>query len=114
METRIGQSQASRHRLPHSAPQRPRPQMDQANEAEQLRRLYGDRMQIQKTRAIAQPQWGMLAGVLFLTVASLGLGIGLGGGLVAIGIGIGWFSIAMGAMVWRDLELVYHMHRKSR
>lgn len=109
MPQSIGQSHASRHRLPHAAPQRFRGPASELGEEEQLRRLYGDRMRIQKTRAIPQPQWRMIAAILLTIALSLGLGIGLGGGLVAVGIGLGWLSIALGAMIWRDLELVYQL-----
>lgn len=110
----IGQSHASRQRLPHGAPQRFRGPALEQGEEEQLRRLYGDRMRIQKTRAIPQPQWGMIGAILLTIALSLGLGLGLGGGLVAVGIGLGWLSVALCAMIWRELELAYQLFMSRR
>lgn len=113
MPQSIGPSHASRHRLPHAAPQRRLGPSDEGEEPE-IRRLYGDRMRIQKTRAMPQPQWGMMATVLLTIALSLGVGVGLGGGLVAIGIGLGWLSIALGTLIWRDLELAYQTYQTRR
>lgn len=103
---------ASRHqqqpRRSNQPQNRTRPVVvDDAGDDEALRRRFADRMQIRKTQAIAEPKWGLLLGTLLIVAMTLGIGVGVGGGLVAVGIGLGWLSVALVALIWRDLEQFY-------
>lgn len=114
MSNTIGYPQSSRHRLP----QPPQPRARQASTVqvsdESVRRMRGDRMQLRKTQAMPQPKWEGIVAALLIVALTIGLGVALGGASVAIGIGIGWLSIALVALVWHDLGLVYHLWQSRR